>query len=127
MGNLVNRVSRNRRFARRYNVKTALRVRSWNSPLPEQRAESVNISQRGILFATNSLFQKGETLDILLKMPEEITGDPPTEWLCTGHIMRVEPSHSPKGKFGVAVRFDCYEVARSEPPRPFLQASAPAC
>lgn len=115
MNDLLDRTPRNGRLARRYSVKTALRVRSWKSSEPEQRAESVNLSERGIFFVTNSAYREGETVDILLKMPEAITGESPTEWLYTGHIMRVEPSDSPKGKFGVAVRFDCYEVARGGP------------
>jgi hypothetical protein len=97
-------------------VKTALRVRVWRSAVPEERAESVNLSQRGIYFVTNSQFQEGEALEILLKMPEAITGEPPTEWRCTGLVTRIESVDSRKGKFGVGVRFDCYEVARRKDP-----------
>jgi Tfp pilus assembly protein PilZ len=107
---------RERRFAERYPVKTALRVRIWKSSIPEERAESVNLSQRGIFFVTNTNFHEGEAVEILLKMPEVITGEPPTEWRCTGLVTRVEPVQSPRGKFGVGVRFDCYEVARSRQP-----------
>jgi Tfp pilus assembly protein PilZ len=87
-------------------------VRIWKSTIPEERAESVNLSQRGIYFVTNSCFRQGEAVEILLKMPEEITGEPSTEWRCTGLVTRVEPVESSRGKFGVGVRFDCYEVAR---------------
>jgi hypothetical protein len=57
-------------------------------------------------------------VEILPKMPEEITGEPTTEWRCTG-LVRVKPLESPKGKHGIGVRFDCYEVSRMtelEPP-----------
>jgi PilZ domain len=101
-----------RRLSQRHNVKMALRVRLWKSSTPEHRAESVNLSQRGMLFATDELFQKGDAIEILLKMPEEITGEPTTEWRCTGLVVRVEPVDSPKGKLAVGVRFDCYEVSR---------------
>src|SRR5690348_18439398 len=80
--------SRDRRFSERHDVKTALRVRVWRSGLPEERAESVNLSQRGIFFATNSRLNMGEIVEILLKMPEEISGEPTTEWRCTGHVVR---------------------------------------
>jgi Tfp pilus assembly protein PilZ len=113
---LAERFPRDQRLAKRHSVKTALRVRIWKSSEPEDRAESVNLSQRGIFFVTNSRFREGEAVEILLKMPEEITGEPPTEWRCTGLITRVEPVDSPKGKFGVGVRFDCYEVARGKQP-----------
>lgn len=108
--------SRDRRFSQRHNVKTALRVRVWKSGLPEERAESVNLSQRGILFASNSRIAEGEVVEILLKMPQEITGQPTTEWRCTGQVVRVEPADSFKGKFGVCVQFYCYEASRFQQP-----------
>jgi Tfp pilus assembly protein PilZ len=116
MESLAERFPRDQRIAQRHAIKTALRVRIWKSSESEDRAESVNLSQRGIFFVTNKPFQKGEAIEILLKMPEEITGEPPNEWRCTGSITRVQPMDSPRGKFGVAVRFDCYEVASQKQP-----------
>ena len=48
-------------------------------------------------------------------MPEEVAGETPTEWRCTGHVVRVELDEGPEGKLGVGVQFDCYEVSRSKP------------
>jgi PilZ domain len=107
MDKLTTVFSRNRRFSQRHNVKTALRVRVWKSRLPEERAESVNLSQRGIFFASDSRLAEGEVVEILLKMPEEISGQPTTEWRCTGRVVRVEPDDSFEGKFGVGVQFYC--------------------
>jgi hypothetical protein len=59
---------------------------------------------------------EGEVVEILLKMPEEITGQPATEWRCTGQVVRVELADSLKGKFGVGVQFYCYEASRFEQP-----------
>jgi hypothetical protein len=47
-------------------------------------------------------------------MPEEITGEPTTEWLCTGHVVRVNPVNSSPGKLGVGVQFDCYQILRAK-------------
>lgn len=116
MDALTSAFSRDRRFAERLNVKTALRLRVWKSGLPEQGAESVNLSRRGIFFATDSHLSKGQVVEILLKMPEEITGEPTAEWRCTGHVVRVEPANFAKGKFGVGVHFYCYETSRAEQP-----------
>jgi Tfp pilus assembly protein PilZ len=111
--------SKDRRFVKRHNIKTALRVRIWKSDVPEKRAESVNLSQRGIFFATDSLYSPGEVVGILLKMPEEVTGEPTTEWRCTGPVVRIETIDSPKGRYGVGVQFYCYDVSRAEqPPMP---------
>lgn len=115
MDSLADRFRRDRRLSQRHPLKTALRVRVWKSALPEHRAESIDLSERGIFFITDMPFQQGEAVEVLLKMPQEITGEPTTEWRCTGLVVRVQPVDSPKGKLGVGVRFDCYEVSRLSP------------
>jgi PilZ domain len=101
-----------RRLFHRHDFKTALRIRLWKSAIPEQRNESVNLSERGIFFATNSPMSIGTVVEVLLKMPEQITGEPTTEWLCSGHVVRVNPIDSPRGRLGVGVQFDCYQITR---------------
>jgi PilZ domain len=101
-----------RRLTVRHNIKTPIRIRRWKSGIPEERGESENLSEDGILFATNSVIAVGTVLEILLKMPEIITGEPTTEWLCSGHVVRVAPIDSSRGKLGVGVQFDCYQVSR---------------
>ena len=114
---------RDRRSSHRHSVKTALRVRVWNSGQPEHRAESVNVSLRGIYFNTKTPLSEGEIVEVLLKMPEEVSGEESTEWRCTGHVVRVEPFDETKGKLGVGVQFYCYEAARAEPaPLPLAAA-----
>lgn len=103
-----------RRVSRRLSIKTPLRVRIWKSTAPEQRGESLNLSQTGVFFATKSPMREGETVEILLKMPQEITAEPTTEWRCTGHVVRVERVDSSRGRMGVGVQFDCYEISRAE-------------
>jgi hypothetical protein len=101
-----------RRLTVRHNFRTPIRIRLWKSAIPEERGESENLSEDGLLFATNSVIPVGTVLEILLKMPEMITGQPTTEWLCSGHVVRVEPIDSPRGKLGVGVQFDCYHASR---------------
>ena len=114
-----------RRFTKRQNLRIPLRIRIWKSDIPEKRAESLNLSQRGIFFAADSSLAAGEIVEILLKMPYEITGEPTTEWRCTGHVVRVEPVDSPRGRLGVGVHFDCYEVARAKLPQPQVTTRLP--
>jgi Tfp pilus assembly protein PilZ len=106
--------SPDRRLTRRLSFKTPLRVRIWKSKEPERRAESMNLSQTGVFFATDAPIREGETVEILLKMPEELTSEPTTEWRCTGHVVRVGKVDSARGHVGVGVQFDCYEVSRAE-------------
>jgi hypothetical protein len=80
--------------------------------------ESENLSENGILFATDSVIPVGAVLEILLEMPEMISGQPTNEWLYSGHVVRVEPTASRKGHFAVGVKFDCYELPRQIEARP---------
>jgi Tfp pilus assembly protein PilZ len=89
-------------------------VRAWKSGWNERRAESENLSERGVFFATDAPLIIGSEVEILLKMPEEISGRPTTEWRCTGHVVRLEPVDTRRGKLGVGIQFDCYEILRSE-------------
>jgi len=112
---LVNSFQQDRRISLRHDVKTALRVRIWKSNIPEQRAECINLSEHGIFFTTKALVRKGEAIQILVEMPQEISGVPPTKWRCTGRVVRVQPADSRTGKLRVGVRFDCYEILRAPP------------
>lgn len=103
-----------RRLVKRYDMKTPLRVRVWKTATPDVMAESINLSQRGIYFATESELRKGETVEIFFNMPEEIIGEPTTEWRCTGHVVRVEEKEASANTTGVGVQFDCYEVSKSK-------------
>jgi hypothetical protein len=112
---MVSRFRKDRRLAGRYTLKTPLRVRLWKSSLPEYAGESVNLSQRGIYFGTDSPLHEGETVEVFFDMPEEVMGEAASEWRCTGHVVRVEAIDERSWKLGVAVQFDCYEVSRSKP------------
>jgi len=103
-----------RRVARRLQFKTALRVRVWKSRSEEHSAESENLSASGIFFATEAPLAIGSAVEILVKMPEEITGKAAVDWRCTGRVVRIQPVDSPRGRLGVGVHFDCHEILRSK-------------
>jgi PilZ domain len=117
MEHFVDKLDRDRRLSLRHSCRADLRVRVRRSDGEDLRAKSENLSQRGVFFATNLPLSKGATLDLLVEMPEEITGVPAAQWLCTGHVVRVVPMDSPRGSRGVGVQFDFYEVPRPERPR----------
>jgi PilZ domain len=101
-----------RRISPRHFLHIPLRVRLWKSPLPEHQTISSNLSAGGAFFTTELPVQIGTVVEIRLPMPEEITGEPLAEWRCSGHVVRVsgEDSHQ---RPGVAIQFDCYEIARA--------------
>jgi len=99
-----------RRLATRFNFNLPLRVRISKSATPERAAESLNVSARGVYFATDLPLQKGTPVQLVFAMPEEVSHKPTAEWHCTGHVVHVQPSRSPQGAICVGVAFDCYEV-----------------
>jgi PilZ domain len=102
-----------RRLAQRFHLNIPLYVRAWNSKGPEQRVESVNVSECGAYFETDTPPSEGAMMQIRLDMPREISGDLTVEWRCTGKVMRVQPANFPGALLGVSVRFDYYEVSRT--------------
>jgi hypothetical protein len=99
-----------RRLAERFRLRIPLRVRIAKSAAQEHTVESLNVSTRGISFATDLPLCKGTPVHLAFEMPEEVTDKPASEWRCTGHVVHVQPNDSPQGTTCVGVRFDCYEV-----------------
>ena len=102
-----------RRLAHRFLVQIPLYVRVWKSQAPEQKVESVNVSECGAYFETDTPPSEGAMMQIRLEMPTEVTGNPTAEWRCTGKVTRVRPVSSTRGLLGVSVRFDYYEISRA--------------
>jgi PilZ domain len=100
-----------RRISPRHFLHIPLRVRLWKSSLPEHNSVSLNLSAVGAYFATQLPVQIGSVLEIYFPMPEEISGEPLADWRCSGHVVRVSAEDS-RRYHGVAIQFDCYEIAR---------------
>ena len=106
-----------RRTSPRHYLKIPLRIRLWKSQIPEQRSISHNLSLGGALFPTELPVAVGTVVELRLRMPEEISGKESSEWRCSGHVVRIdEPAAANRKKRGIAVQFDCYEVARCDRP-----------
>jgi hypothetical protein len=105
-----------RRLAQRFRLSIPLYMRAWKSEAPEQRVESVNVSECGAYFETDAPPCEGTVMQIRLVMPEEITSFPTVEWRCTGKVVRIQPASSPGALRGVGVRFDYYEISRTAGP-----------
>jgi PilZ domain len=103
-----------RRKARRVALQIPVRVRLWESLVPEQNVECLNISERGVYFASGSRFTEGERLQLVLKMPEEVIGPGKSNWLCVGQVVRTQALDSTSLALGVAVEFEPYQRPRSQ-------------
>jgi len=105
-------------LAARLNIKLPVRIHVSKSTAPEELAESLNVSPRGICFATDLSLQKGSAVQLTFEMPEEVSKKPRSEWRCTGHVVHVQTNRSSQWAICVGVAFDCYEVL------PLAQAKA---
>src|SRR5260221_9070119 len=99
-----------RRLAERFDLTIPLRVRIAKPAALDHRAESLNVSTRGISFTTDLPLCEGTPVHLVFEMPEEVTHKPASEWRCTGHVVHVEPNNSPQSPTCVGVGFDCYEI-----------------
>ena len=104
-----------RRLTRRLPLHVPLRVRLWKSSIPEQKVECLNISERGVYFASGSRFREGEQLELILRMPEEIVGEAKTHWRCLGRVVRTNALDASAWALGVAVRFEHYQEVEGFP------------
>ena len=113
MERFIESLGKDRRLAERHDVKTPLRVRIRRSEIAERNAESENVSRRGVFFTTDLQLKEGTVLDLLLEMPESITGVRTMQWICLGHVVRVVPSKVADGQQGIGVEFDFYVVSHA--------------
>ncbi|OLD62275.1 MAG: hypothetical protein AUI53_02075 [Acidobacteria bacterium 13_1_40CM_2_60_7] len=103
-----------RRTARRLIKKVPLRFRPVESlAVPEQTAETMNISNGGLFFATDLKLAEGLLVELHLTMPREILGDDLPEWYFMGRVAHVESFGNRNGKSGVGVQFLYYEVPKT--------------
>jgi hypothetical protein len=108
--NVVPMTRAERRIAGRFGLKIPLRVRIAKPAALEHMVESLNVSTRGISFATDFPLCNGTPVHLAFEIPEEVTYKPASEWRYTGHVVHVQPNSFPQGGICVGVGFDCYEV-----------------
>jgi hypothetical protein len=95
----------------RFEMRIPVRIRPLSSGIsPSLATESLNVSATGVLFTTDARFENGTTVEVLLRMPEEIVGTPGNDWRCTGQVVRIEDRATATARFEVGVKFYCYEV-----------------
>lgn len=120
VGNLVER-----RLNYRHSVRIPLRLRVWGSAAPSRDAKSVDISAGGALLETDLVLPLGAILDLRIKLPEEITGQPTTEWRCKSRVVHIAfaTSAGPPRRAKVGVHFDWLDALRREDRTPNPQRS----
>lgn len=106
--------SSERRVDHRINVRVPLRFRPLDNPgSPVQMAESVNVSQRGIYFASAATLAVGTPVEVQFKMQGEFGGQNGSEVKCAARVVHVEPDTFLGGKAGVGLHIERYETMRA--------------
>ncbi len=107
-------MAEDRRHTNRLIMRVPMRVRSLcEGPQQEHPVESMNISIRGVYFATDAKFQEKEEIEIRLHMPEQLMAGQITDWCFTGRVAHVEKLGK-STKSGVGVQFLYYSAGEKK-------------
>jgi c-di-GMP-binding flagellar brake protein YcgR len=104
-----------RREARRFSMSLPMRVLPREARSKELRANTRDVSYRGLYFLSETKFDVGHQIEFVLTLPEKISTSGAVDIRCIGKVVRVEAGKN--GTMGVAAKIERYE---------FLPASATA-
>ena len=98
-----------RREARRFVMTLPVRVmaRDGGSHGSELKAHTRDVSYRGLYFLAEGEFEKGNEIDFVLTLPQQVISAGDVSIKCHGHVVRVESTNN--GKVGIAAKIDKYE------------------
>jgi PilZ domain len=104
-----------RREARRFSMSLPMRVLPREARGKELRANTRDVSYRGLYFVSETKFDVGNPIEFVLTLPQKASESGEVDIRCFGEVVRVETGKN--GTMGVAAKIERYE---------FLPASATA-
>lgn len=96
-----------RREARRFTMTLPLRVFPHESRGIELKAQTRDVSYRGLYFLSDAKFSVGNTIEFVITLPEQVTQSGDVNIRCQGQVVRVEPGDD--GQSGIAAKIERYE------------------
>jgi hypothetical protein len=105
-GDLMGDLS-DRRVARRFVMTLPVRVLAHDPHTPELRANTRDVSYRGLYFLTEAKFEDGSDIDFILTLPQQMISSGDVNIRCHGKVVRIEPTDN--GKTGIAAKIERYE------------------
>jgi c-di-GMP-binding flagellar brake protein YcgR len=96
-----------RREARRFSMSLPMRVLPRDARSKELRANTRDVSYRGLYFLSETKFDVGSEINFILKLPEPVSTTGVVDIRCTGRVVRVEVGTN--GTMGVAAKIERYE------------------
>jgi hypothetical protein len=97
-----------RRVIARYNVRIAIRFRSVGLATNgiEHRTETLNISRRGLFFASDVDLRVGMPIELALRLPREVTGYEAVDARCFGRVIHARTGMFADGRSGYGVEIE---------------------
>ena len=100
-----------RRRAPRLDFKIPVKLRPTVGTTPYVfSAESLNVSECGLLFVLDQKLEKGALVELSFTMPREVTGSSAMKIRCTARVIRVDREGLPEGKSGIAADIERFET-----------------
>jgi len=96
-----------RREARRFAMTLPVKVLARDAESPELKAQTRDVSYRGLYFLTEARFEYGNEIDFVITLPQQVISAGDVNIRCHGKVVRVEPTEN--GKTGIAARIEKYE------------------
>jgi hypothetical protein len=96
-----------RREARRFVMTLPVRVLADDPNGPELKAQTRDVSYRGLYFLSEATFESGSEIDFILTLPQQMISAGDVNIRCHGKVVRVESIDN--GRTGIAARIDRYE------------------
>jgi hypothetical protein len=84
-----------------------VRVISRDAGGHELKAQTRDVSYRGLYFLTEAPFDYGSEIDFVLTLPEQMITSGDVNIKCHGRVVRVEPRDG--GRTGIAAKIERYE------------------
>jgi hypothetical protein len=99
-----------RRITPRFKLHTHLSFHRMEVPSESgQLARAINISTRGVYFATTLAMSVGEAVEVLLEIPKRVTGMKGITRRFIGRVSHIESENVPQGASGIGVQLLYYE------------------
>src|SRR5258707_14681298 len=102
-----------RRIARRFLMTLPLRVLPREAQNHELRAQTRDVSYRGLYFLADAPFEVGSEFEFVLTLPQQMSQAGAGDIRCSGQGVRVESSSN--GGLGIAAKSRIYVIV---PPTP---------
>jgi hypothetical protein len=108
-----------RRQLTRYSLRTPLRFRALGlaSDNSVHFTEALNVSRGGFYFASSAPLQVGTPLEVMLRMPQEVTGSAPQETSCLARIVHARKEPFSDGRIGFGAEIEKLQIDAPGPDR----------